>query len=105
MLPLLIVLNLVAMRILYHELSQIFHDTFRVSTPFCYMYFTIIGPGCNIKSGRGTTPSRGRKHPAVSCRIYLKKAGYIAKEAVIMLKKIVEFFEEYYAEFSHSEKW
>ena len=27
------------------------------------------------------------------------------KEAVIMLKKFMEFIEEYYEEFSHSEKW
>ena len=55
------------------------------------MYFTIENLGCSIKSERGTTP--------------LKQAGYIAKEAVIMLKKLVEFFEEYYAEFAHSEKF
>jgi len=55
------------------------------------MYFTIASPGCSIKSERGMNPHR--------------QSGYKAKEAVIMLKKIVEFFEEYYAEFSHSEKW
>ena len=27
------------------------------------------------------------------------------KEAVSMLKKFLEFIEEYYEEFSHSEKW
>ena len=35
-----------------------------------------------------------------------KAEGYlIKKEAVIMLKKFLEFIEEYYEEFSHSEKW
>ncbi len=37
--------------------------------------------------------------------IPLKQAGYKAKEAILMLKKLVEFIEEYYAEFSHSEKF
>ncbi len=35
-----------------------------------------------------------------------QRAGrYNKKEAVIMLKKLIEFIEEYYEEFSHSEKW
>ena len=66
------------------------HDTFKVSSPLRYMYFTIAAPGCSMKSERGRTPF---------------KAGKQDKEAVIMLKKILDFIEEYYAEFSHSEKW
>ena len=33
------------------------------------------------------------------------KGSNIIKEAVIMLKKFIEFMEEYYEEFSHAEKW
>lgn len=55
------------------------------------MYFTIATGGCSIKSERGITPQ--------------EQAGHTVKEAVYMLKKFMEFIEEYYAEFSHSEKW
>ena len=55
------------------------------------MYFTIEALGCSIKSERGMIPQ--------------KRRGLHKNEAVDMLKKIIEFMEEYYAEFSHSEKF
>lgn len=54
------------------------------------MYFTIENQWSTIRSERGTT---------------LPGKGHTQKEAVLMLKKLLDFIEEYYEEFSHSEKW
>ena len=54
------------------------------------MYFTMEGSCSSIESERGMSP---------------QGSGAYKKEAVSMLKKFLEFIEEYYEEFSHSEKW
>lgn len=54
------------------------------------MYFTVWSFGSIIRSERGKTSET--------------QAGD-NKGGGIMLKKLIDFIEEYYKEFSHSEKW